>query len=119
MTIDVQPGDTFTIDKHGVVRQWRDNVNRLMGNQEFWNNTQDAHARKITLLEFRTIAQIAGHTVTEVVPEPEPVVVTHGIEHPSQPGVFSFVGTKEAITKFAKERKDNAVPITLGRTATC
>ncbi len=119
MTIDVQPGDTFNITCYGLAYQWRGHLKRCLGESRFTLNSNPEPDRDITLADFRRIAELAGHTVTEVVPEPEPVVVTHGIEHPSRPGVFSFVGTKEAITKFAKERKDNAVPIIFGRTATC
>jgi hypothetical protein len=75
MTIDIHPGDTFTIWTNGAILQYRNDTTRWLGD-DVWatGSTSRCHdERELCPATARQIILAAGHTITEAEPQPTPV----------------------------------------------
>lgn len=110
-TIEIEKGDTFFRSDSGSAGIQRGDKWRWLSTE--WFFYQHGYP-SIALSEFRTIAAICGYTVVEKQPEPEAVVVTHGVQNPHINGLLTFIGTLDACRKFANGTQSGVVPIRFG-----
>ncbi len=101
MKIDIQPGDTFSVDERGRILQYRDGNGRGIGGTEWMQLT--LAGRSLSRDLFTQIATAAGHTITEATLAPTPVPwPTHAVVGKIN-GVVYRMGTKEQCDLWTKE----------------
>jgi hypothetical protein len=105
MTIDIHPGDTFTIWTNGAILQYRNDTTRWLGD-DVWatGSTSRCHdERELCPATARQIILAAGHTITEAQPQPTPVKwPTHAVVGKVN-GVVYRMGTKDQCDLWIKE----------------
>ena len=107
MTIDIQLGDTFTINPDSVIRQTRGNKRRRFGDAEWWTGSVAGEAH-LSMDVARQIITAAGHTVQEVQPPPTPVPwPTHAVVQKTDPGLIEWTGSLDACNEHARGAEAN------------
>jgi hypothetical protein len=99
MTIDIHPGDTFTIWTNGAILQYRNDTTRWLGD-DVWatGSTSRCHdERELCPATARQIILAAGHTITEAQPQPTPVPwPTHAVVKKTDPNLIAWTGSIDA-----------------------
>ncbi len=103
MTIDIQPGDTFTINKGGQPYQWRNGKFRSLFSSDWHTGGSGIDHNGLSRDTFAAIAGWAGHTITEATPAPTPVPWPTHVVVGKINGVVYRMGTKDQCDLWTKE----------------
>ena len=80
MTIDTQPGDTFTVYPSGTLVQYRERKSRVVSSTDWRSAQREGKETNIDPALARQIITAAGHTITETTPPAAPVPCpTHAV----------------------------------------
>jgi hypothetical protein len=100
MTIDIQPGDTFTINKGGQPYQWRNGKFRSLFSSDWHTGGSGIDHNGLSRDTFAAIAGWAGHTITEATPAPTPVPWPTHVVVSKVNGLVNFRGTHDQCLQF-------------------